>query len=200
MNRYRSPYITCRGSSMFPSLRDGDGLILRKCAGPADLRRGDTIVFPHPREPYDVAHRVVRILPAGAATRGDANGRTDPDIIPWTLIRGRVVSVRRGRKTFSPASGKRGMAVHVIGLARMHMRRAAAPPFRAAVDAIARAGVFRFLRPLVQTRVVALGRDGTETFILRRGIKPIGRKSAATGGRWDIRFPYRLILDRNKLP
>ncbi len=200
MTRYRSPYITCHGPSMYPALRDGDGLILRECAGPADLRLGDIIVYPHPEEPYDVAHRIVRFSPAGVTTRGDNNDRTDPDMVPWPQILGRVISVRRRSKSFRPASGPWGTAIHRIGLARMRAGRAIAPLLRFASDLIARTGAFRFLRFLIPTDIVGIGREGAENYILRRKNKAIGRKSAATGGTWVIRFPYRLVFDRKKLP
>lgn len=203
MNRYRSPFITCRGPSMAPALRDGDGLLLRKCAEPADVRRGDIIVYPHPSEPYDVAHRVVRILAAGVMTRGDANNLPDPGVVRWPEIRGRIVSVRRGSKTFVPASGRRGLAAHDLVRMRLTATRLIARPLRRAGEAVSRAGLLRFLQQLIPTSVVAVGHKEhkeDDIFILRHRGKNIGRKSASTGGRWDIRFPYLLILDRTKLP
>ncbi len=96
MIAYHSPYITCRGWSMSPALRDGDGLALVPCRGPDGLKPGDIIVYPHPDESADVAHRVVRILPDGVITRGDANDRDDPRTVPWAAIKGKVVAVKTG--------------------------------------------------------------------------------------------------------
>lgn len=200
MNRYRSPFVTCRGPSMAPALRNGDGLTLAECAGPAGIRRGDIIVYPHPSEPFDVAHRVVRVLPAGVKTRGDANARIDPGVVHWPEIRGRVSAVRRGANTFVPASGRRGTAAHYLGRMRSTVRRLAARSFRFADESVGRTGLLRFLGGLIPTSVLAVGREGDQIFILRHRGKNIGRKSALIGGRWDIRLPYRLILDRAKLP
>jgi len=106
MNRYRSPYVTCHGPSMFPVLSDGDGLILSPCAGPEDLAIGDIIVYPHPFEPCDVAHRVVAISAGGVITRGDANEEPDPEIVPWARIRGRVVDVIKATRIFVPTESE----------------------------------------------------------------------------------------------
>ncbi len=102
MNRFRSPFITCHGPSMSPALKDGDGLLLSACAGPADVDVGDIIVYPHPFAPYDIAHRVIEISAAGVVTRGDRNDEADPDTVPWAQIKGRVVRVARAARSFLP--------------------------------------------------------------------------------------------------
>jgi len=96
MTGYHSPYITCRGWSMAPALREGDGLALIPCGGADGLKLGDIVVYPHPDEPVDVAHRVVLILPDGVITRGDANDQDDPGIVPWAALKGKVVAVKKG--------------------------------------------------------------------------------------------------------
>lgn len=111
MTGYRSPHVTCHGPSMAPALRDGDGLVLAPCRGPADLAVGDIIVYPHPFEPYDVAHRVVAVSAEGVSAKGDRNDEPDPDVIPWTSIKGRIVEVVQAANPYavSPpaAAGKR---------------------------------------------------------------------------------------------
>lgn len=102
MNRFRRPFITCHGPSMTPALKDGDGLLLTACAGPADVVIGDIIVYPHPFEPYDIAHRVVEISAAGVFARGDRNNEADPDLVPWSRIKGRVSQVVRAAPPFLP--------------------------------------------------------------------------------------------------
>jgi signal peptidase I len=112
-------YFSVVGSSMWPSLHDGD--LVRVRQGGTDLRRGDIVVFR--RRHALVAHRVVRIeRRAGDVVlwaRGDNSDRWDPPLGTGEVI-GRVVGARRGDRYLAldtPAARSVGVVVAHVALA-----------------------------------------------------------------------------------
>lgn len=96
------------GGSMAPVFRPGQVLYVRPSA--RDLAAGDVVVFSNPARPgKHTVHRVVRITPAGVVTRGDANLRDDPRLVPWEALVGRVEQVDDGRRPRRVAGGRRGL-------------------------------------------------------------------------------------------
>ena len=58
----KSLRFTIRGSSMFPTYRDGDSVSFKKIRDPLNITIGDIIVFPHPlKEDFMLIKRVKKI-------------------------------------------------------------------------------------------------------------------------------------------
>jgi hypothetical protein len=87
-------WLRFQGSSMAPTLREGDILGVRQVAT-AELACGDIVVFAVAEA--SVVHRLLRAPRRGASllTKGDNAWRTDRPFAPERLI-GRVCTVRRG--------------------------------------------------------------------------------------------------------
>ena len=60
--KYKSAFSTCSGPSMYPTLRNGDGLVLEKIKSYDEFRIGDIITYPHPDpvKNFDVVHRIIK--------------------------------------------------------------------------------------------------------------------------------------------
>ena len=82
-------WITLRGWSLAPALRDGDQLRVMPLGAP---RPGDLVVAQ--RHGFLVTHRLVGVDGALAITQGDACAAPDPPLATEALL-GRVVAVRR---------------------------------------------------------------------------------------------------------
>lgn len=89
-------YISVRGTSMLPFLRDGDQVLVEHNL--SNLRRGDIVVFQNDSEL--ITHRVLQVRPEAnegitVLTKGDNRLRPDP-LVNGEDIVGRVRAVRRG--------------------------------------------------------------------------------------------------------
>jgi signal peptidase I len=154
-----------RGASMRPVFRPGDWLVVEP-VGPADLRRGDVIVYwsspdhhgpgePEfaefvspaghhaaafvPKEesgPQLCVHRVFRVRTDGWLTRGDNNTQPDKQAVTADRLVGRVVGLERRGRRRPVRGGRRGSFLS----SRMRLRKQA-------VQAVFAAGRF-VLRPL----------------------------------------------------
>ncbi len=76
---------TARGSSMWPSVRDGATVEVSPC-DPKALRRGELVAFE--RSDRLVVHRVREVLSAGLRCAGDARFRGD-GVVYFSDVRGR---------------------------------------------------------------------------------------------------------------
>lgn len=82
-----------RGSSMRPSISDGDFLVIRRCAA-GELLIGDIAACE--REGSLVIHRLVGGTGSGLVLKGDALGRPDAPVPPGNLL-GRVEVIESAR-------------------------------------------------------------------------------------------------------
>ena len=87
------------GGSMFPALRPGDCLVVRRSDVQA-LRPGDLVAFLGP-DGRICTHRVRGFENGCPVTWGDAAPAADPPLEPHEIL-GVVVEVRRGRRSFVP--------------------------------------------------------------------------------------------------
>jgi hypothetical protein len=85
-------WLTLRGSSMAPTLRDGDRLLVASFAAGEAPRKGDVVIAKLTGRL--VAHRLVAQTPQGVLTRGDACVRDDPALEQDEIL-ARVVAVDR---------------------------------------------------------------------------------------------------------
>jgi hypothetical protein len=77
---------TVRGSSMWPSIRDGATVVVTP-GGVRSLRAGELVAFA--RGSTVVVHRVVAVEPVGLRCRGDARSRED-GVVAWADVLGRA--------------------------------------------------------------------------------------------------------------
>lgn len=76
--------------SMMPTLRVGDVVVAADHGG-AVIEPETIVIYEDPRQGDLVTHRVVELTPGGSyITKGDMNGRVDPDPIPAENIRGKA--------------------------------------------------------------------------------------------------------------
>jgi len=109
------PMAAVTSSSMWPTLKKGDLVVLKGVDGLEDVHVGDVIAFRH--EAGFAIHRVVSIEGAKITTQGDANKITDPPIGINDVV-GRVPRVM-GRMIRVPYLGNIPLLMH---------RTADAPP------------------------------------------------------------------------
>jgi len=100
-----------RGRSMYPSIRNGDIVLVEK-TDPASLRVGDVVVVRNGAGTL-LVHRIVRIVRCdgrrGCITRGDAGFHEDGDMRAEQVL-GRVRSVERDGRAFRVDKGLRRVA------------------------------------------------------------------------------------------
>ena len=100
-----------RGHSMDGTLRPGDRLTI----APVDLAAvcaGDVIVFRRAMaqgSDEELAHRVIAVQPAGLATRGDNNPRSDASLVTAENLLGTVVQLERSGASRAVRNGRPGL-------------------------------------------------------------------------------------------
>lgn len=96
LNSGHQVVVTARGSSMSPSIADGERLLIVPLAH-AQPRRGDIVYIQRADASY-VLHRVLRVFADGRLqTCGDAHWRLDDAVLPCAVL-GRVRSTHRGSR------------------------------------------------------------------------------------------------------
>lgn len=198
-DNYKSKFNTCVGPSMYPTLRSGDGLILYTYTSTDDVSIGDIIVYPHPNKPFDVVHRIINKLTGGVITRGDNNNKIDPYIITYDNIIGKVISVKRKDQTIILLSGKKGLLLHKYLIIRMFTLPYIRRPIGFTTRLIEKNKIFNFCDFLFQVDVVSIKSGNNKKYILRHKNKVIGIKSEKTDNQWQIKFPYKLFIKKDKI-
>ncbi|MCJ7442334.1 MAG: signal peptidase I [Thermoanaerobaculaceae bacterium] len=107
LSRGHSVRFRAKGSSMHPTIREGEAITVAP-ARPAAIRRGDVILYRSARGV--IAHRVAGVErgPDGAPVfvpRGDASATCDEPVSESAVL-GAVVSVERDGRTLNPASAR----------------------------------------------------------------------------------------------
>lgn len=184
--------------SMSPALPVG-ALVLTKPFAQADVQKGTIIAFVAPTGKYRMyTHRVIGIDPAGYRTKGDASMDADGWIVPFTNVRGVVVSVLPGVGWLVRALPWLLLGLLIaIGLAAfVPWRWGVFMPIVAMV--IVLSVPLLILKPLVRGELVQTrpGPDAVVARVVNTGLLPL--KFTATGidavhvapGHWsDLRLP-----------
>jgi signal peptidase I len=199
MKSDRIQSITYTGGSMNPILRDGDGLIV-KPYGFGKRRVGDVVVFHHPEDDQIVIHRIVSVGKDTICTRGDHNTQLDPWILEPGEIIGKVVSAWRGNRKVRVINGLAGH-IHTLAFRTcIKMDKLVSSFLHPSYRWLSRK---RLVRRLMggnsRIRILSLQRPhGVEYQLLFRN-RPIGRRRPGSST-WEIKRPYRLLIDDSTLP
>jgi hypothetical protein len=184
---------------MKPTFRDGDGLTVEPY-GCRKRRVGDIVVFKNPENDKKIIHRIVSIRKRGIRTRGDHNAQLDPWVLGPGEIIGKVVFAWRGNRRIRVWNG---LAGHIQALA-----------FRTCVkmdDWVScllhpcyrwlsgKGLVRRLMGGNSRIRILPIQRpDGVEYQLLFKN-RQIGRRRPGSST-WEIKRPYRLLIDESTLP
>jgi hypothetical protein len=184
---------------MNPTLREGDLMELLPYAG-QQPQVGDVIVFAPPTGGPNIVHRVVRSTVQGVHTRGDNNAFEDSYLLQPPDIQGQVVAAWRGQKRRQMASGRLGTLFGRWVRWRYRLDRRLADLLRPLYYVLAHRGWLGRLLPRGwRPRVVWFQRpEGVVPRVLL-GQRQIGHWDVRLG-RWNIRRPYRFLVDEASLP
>jgi hypothetical protein len=191
--------ISYTGPSMNPTLKFPDKLQVVPYTG-RKIKRGDVVVFFSPENHRMVVHRVISVNARGLRTRGDHNRDSDPWILGTDHIIGRVVSAQLGNRRRTISGGTTGWLytsrLKAIRLINSKMYSLLGPAYHrlAGADLIRRC-----LPRRVQARVLSFHRPAGTELNLLMGRHVIGRLPPGRKG-WEIRPPFRLLVDEAKLP
>ncbi|MFH1541588.1 MAG: signal peptidase I [bacterium] len=177
------------GASMSPTLR-GPDVVQVVPYNDKEVECGDIIVFRPVGRSYNVTHRVVRVEGEKIYTRGDNNCDADGWVVSPDQIKGRVVSAQRGDRRLPIYGGRLGKIVE--GVFRFNRK------FRSLLGPLYRALAGRIFIPLKTSTLVFQRQSGVE-YQLLLGKKVIGRWNSRSK-RWNIRAPFRFVIDEAALP
>lgn len=187
------------GPSMNPTLRESEILEIMPY-GNRPLRVGDVVFFRSPVTHQTVVHRITRLTPEGIYTRGDNNRRGDDFVLQPGDIQGRVVAASQGRKHRAVAGGRRGRFIGRWLPWKRRLDRGLSYLLHSSYHALAHRGPLIALLPMgLRPRIVVFQKKGTNRPYLLLGRRIIGRYDDRRQ-QWQIRRPFRLIIDMHKLP
>jgi signal peptidase I len=187
------------GPSMNPTLNAKDLLGIEAYREKMP-KTGDVILFRVPQKDYQVVHRITRICSRGIQTRGDNNSQTDPWYLQPVDICGRVITAHRGAAVRIIINGFMG---RIIGL-YCQLRRCTLSSLTKTLSPVYRSLCANsFLRLFVPTRlhpkVVTFTSQTHSSHRLLLGKTIIGTYDHAQQ-QWQIRHPYRLLVNESLLP
>ena len=191
-------YICYTGPSMNPTLKAGDLLYITPYDG-RKARKGDVIAFKPPNRKIYITHRVISVEPGAIRVRGDNNTHTDPWALNPDHIIGKVTHAqgKRGRRICGGYPGHvYALVIHTLngGKDRLSVL------FRPVYDWSAQKGIPRRWLPFhLKTRVIVYSRHNGTEMQLFVGRYVIGRFRPRSD-RWQIKSPFRLIVDEASLP
>ncbi|MBI4767440.1 MAG: S26 family signal peptidase [Deltaproteobacteria bacterium] len=187
------------GPSMNPTLKEPEILEIRPY-GNRPLQAGDVVFFRSPGGHQAVVHRIVRFTPEGIITRGDNNRRDDAFVIRPQDIHGRVVAARQGRKKRAITGGRRGRLIGRLIPWKRLLDRNLSCLLHSFYQALT---PWRFLTTLLpvglRPRIVVFQHQGIGGPCILLGRRIIGRYDDRRQ-QWQIRRPFRLIVDVHNLP
>ena len=188
-----------RGTSMYPTLKCGDVLQIEPYMN-SSIRKGDVVVFRSPDHYGPVVHRVLRQESGRYTTAGDNNCTVDRLTLRPENVIGGVFTVRRQGYLKLVRGGSVGRAIGCVMRMRGRLARRLARLAQPGYRRLARSGILRYVvRGRIRFRIASFAKpEGTELQLFV-GKYCVGRFSSGQG-RWNIRRPFRLIIDEAKLP
>lgn len=193
------PFKIYTGPSMNPTFRTLDGLQIVPYHG-RTIRPGDVIVFNLPGLNRKATHRVVSIDSQGIRTRGDNNPYDDPWILTPDQVVGRVVCAQRRNLRLRTYGGLIGRLYVTAIRATCFIDSKISTLLHPVYHRMARTDIFRqWLPTLVKTRILSFSRPNGTELQLVIGHYVVGRRLPEQN-QWQIRRPFRLLVDEASLP
>ncbi len=184
---------------MKPLLRDGDGLIVEPY-GCGKRRVGDVVVFKDPETNQKIIHRIVSIRKERIRTQGDHSAVVDPWILEREEIIGKVVFAWRGNRRIRVWNGLTGQIHSLAFRAGREMDSLVSLLLHPSYRWLSRMGlVRRLMGGDSRIRILSLQRPEGVEFQLFFKKRPIGRRRPGAAS-WEIKRPYRLLIDESTLP
>lgn len=168
------------------------------------IKVGDVILFKCPNDTAkNVVHRVIELVQGALCTRGDNNTTNDPYLVGSDEIIGLVVASWRKEVRRVVPGGWRGRVLARLLLFRAKAINVASVLFLSKTYRLLSSWispVANFLLPSgFQPRIIHYPDHTRWRYQLFVANRRIGRFDVTTG-QWEIRRPYRLIVDLEKLP
>jgi hypothetical protein len=194
--RFFAAYV---GPSMSPTLQEPEILEIIPY-GNRPLQVGDVVFFRSPGKQQTIVHRIVHLTSEGIVTRGDNNRRDDAFVLQPMDIKGRVVAARQGRKIRTITGGGRGRLIGRSIPWKRLLDRNLSYLLHSFYHALA---PWRFLTTLLpvglRPKIVVFQNKGIGRPCILLGRRIIGRYDDGRQ-QWQIRRPFRLIVDVHNLP
>lgn len=185
------------GSSMNPQFLLGDTLLIAPYDSKS-VRPGDVVVFSSPKSKKLTVHRVATVSPEGLTTKGDNNPGLDNWVLSPQDILGQVVGIRR-KGLILPVPRDLPAKVYLL---RGHHKIdwVVSKLFHSLYHRLAQSELLQGrLSAWVKPRLLCFFRLQGLEWQLWLGRLLIGRK-LPTQSSWNIRRPFRLIVDDTSLP
>lgn len=179
---------------MNPTLKNLD-VVYYAAYGNRKIRAGDVIIMDVHKD-QKVIHRVLSVSGQGIITRGDHNISADPWILSQGQIAGRVVRATRGHKEICIHGGFWGRTYTALIRHFHRFIEVVCRIIKPLYDIMANSGILKSLP--IRTRILIFHRPEGAELHLMIGEIIIGRKKPAS--KWQIRPPFRLVLEESALP
>jgi len=163
-----------------------------------ELNPGDIIVYRLSNRSKNIVHRIIKVRGNGYMTRGDNNRTPDDYIVKFDSVIGKVLSVKRGTKTIRISGERAGLLLH----RKLTIRKTVIRFFLKVPVLISRmidkSKILTLFHPLIKADVILIkrGNSSSEILVYKNGL--IGKKCMNSGG-WEIRFPYKYFINKEKL-
>ena len=188
-----------RGTSMNPTLRRQDLLEITTYQERTP-EVGDVAFFLPPNNNDYIVHRIVSAGPEGFLTRGDNSNDIDPWVLNEKDVCGRVVAAHQGNKRRKIAGGFIGRVTGLSCRVRRKTNGLTLKVLSPAYRSLCTRGFLHWLIPVRFTPQVATFRsDANASHKLLLGRQVIGSYDE-TLLKWQIRRPYRILIDESSLP
>jgi signal peptidase I len=164
------------------------------------IRCGDVVVFLAPDENRKIVHRVISINGDKIRIRGDNNSNSDPYILRFDQIIGRVYTAQRNGRRLHIFGGIRGRIFVCTVRKLRRINQIVSTLLHPGYRCLAHCGIFKTFLPLLpKTRVLSFHRPGGTEYHLLMGNRIIGRRLLGKD-HWQIARPFRLFVDETSLP
>jgi hypothetical protein len=187
------------GTSMNPTLCKQDLLEI----SPYQRKRpkiGDVILFHIPHHEYCAIHRIIDIAPDGLHTKGDNSDIIDPWVLQEEDISGRVITAHQGDTYRKIAGGFMGRLTGMYCLIRRMTVALSVKLMGPIYRSFCTGGFFSWLIPVrLKPQVATFQSDSNLSHKLLLGRRIIGSYDKSLL-QWQIRRPYRLLVDESSLP
>ena len=194
-------YVVYSGPSMNPVMTEPALMEVQPISTKA-LRKGDVILFRRPFDTINVAHRIISVSGGVFRTRGDNNRKADSYIITADYIIGIVIAAWCGDRRRVISGGHRGRIIAWFSQRRKDLFVVGGKALSIQYRFFSRicSPLVRLLLPdQLRPRVVSYPAHASWRYQLFLGKKLVGRRQDESSN-WEIRLPYRLLVDIRKLP